>query len=247
MKRFTIVTLFPEFIDSFRRTGIVRRCLESGLAAIDTVNPRDFAVNRRGNVDDSPYGGGPGMIMMVEPLRKAITAVKGDRPQGSHVVYLTPQGRRFDHRSARDLGAYDHLILIAGRYEGIDQRVVERDVDSEWSVGDFVVSGGELPAMLMIDAIVRLLPGALGDERSALEDSFCEGLLDYPHYTRPERIDGQSAPPVLLSGDHRAIDRWRRMQRLGRTILKRPDLLEAETLDDDDQRLLEEFLEKSWE
>jgi tRNA (guanine37-N1)-methyltransferase len=242
MKRFVVITLFPELIRSFRDTGVVRRSVERGLVSVEMVNPREFATDRRANVDDAPYGGGPGMIMMVEPLRKAIAEAKRQDIRDAHVIYLTPQGRRFDQPGAQELARHDHLIFVTGRYEGIDERIVERDVDSEWSVGDVVLSGGELPAALMIDAIVRTLPGALGDERSAAEDSFCDGLLDYPHYTRPEIIGDEAVPPVLLSGDHAAIARWRRQQQLGRTYLKRPDLLEGRELNGDDQALLDEFI-----
>ena len=243
VKRFSVVTLFPDFVRSFRETGVIRRCVERGLVTVDTVNPREFASDRRATVDDAPYGGGPGMVMMVEPLRKAIAEARDRDARTAHVIYLTPQGRRFDHRGARDLGDREHLILIAGRYEGVDERVVARDVDSEWSVGDVVLSGGEIPAMLMIDAIVRMLPGALGDERSAEQDSFCDGLLDYPHYTRPENVDNDVVPGILLSGDHGAIARWRRQQQLGRTYLKRPDLLEGKDLSSDDEALLDEFIQ----
>lgn len=222
---------------------MIRRCVEGALVSIETVNPREFASDRRGTVDDAPYGGGPGMVMMVEPLRMAIAAARRRDAHAAHVVYLTPQGRRFDQQGARELGEREHLILIAGRYEGVDERVVARDVDSEWSVGDVVLSGGEIPAMLMIDAIVRKLPGALGDERSAEQDSFCDGLLDYPHYTRPEKVDEDVVPGILLSGDHAAIARWRRQQQLGRTYIKRPDLLESKDLGSEDQALLDEFIE----
>lgn len=222
---------------------MIRRCVERGLVSVDTVNPREFASDRRGTVDDTPYGGGPGMVMMVEPLRRAIAEARCRDSRAAHVIYLTPQGRWFDQGGARDLGDRAHLILIAGRYEGVDERVVARDVDSEWSVGDVVLSGGEIPAMLMIDAIVRMLPGALGDERSAEQDSFCDGLLDYPHYTRPENVDDDVVPGILLSGDHAAIARWRRQQQLGRTYLKRPDLLGLKDLSSDDQALLDEFIQ----
>lgn len=236
MQRFTVVTLFPELIGAFAAVGIVRRAVEQGIVRIDCVNPRDHAVDRRGTVDDAPYGGGPGMVMMVGPLRRAIAAARADAD--AHVACLSPQGRRFDQRAAAALAGHRHLVLVAGRYEGIDERVVERDVDSEWSVGDVVVSGGEVPAMLVMDAVTRLLPGALGDARSAAADSFSDGLLDHPHYTRPEHVDGQAVPAVLLSGDHAAIARWRRMQQLGRTWERRPDLLAAAALSEEDAALL---------
>ncbi len=243
MKRYTVVTLFPPLIEAFRATGIVRRSCEHGLVAIDTINPRDFATDKRSTVDDTPYGGGPGMVMMVEPLRRAIDQARTLSTPAAHIACLTPQGRRFDQAAARELVRYDHLVLVAGRYEGIDERLMNEDIDSEWSVGDVVVSGGEVPAMLIIDAIVRTLPGALGDELSAQEDSFAAGLLDHPHYTRPERIAGSAVPAVLLSGDHAAIRRWRRQQQLGRTWQRRPDLLPAVELSADDEALLCEFIE----
>ncbi len=243
MKTYTVITLFPPLIEAFRVTGIVRRSCEQGLVAIDTLNPRDFTEDRRSTVDDTPYGGGPGMVMMVEPLRRAIAQARMRTAMSAHVACLTPQGRRFDQAAARELAGHQHLVLVAGRYEGIDERLMREDVDSEWSVGDVVVSGGEVPAMLIIDAIVRTLPGALGDAQSALEDSFAAGLLDYPHYTRPESVAGSAVPPVLLSGDHAAIRRWRRQQQLGRTWLRRPDLLAAIDLSTDDEALLREFIE----
>ena len=239
MNRFTVITLFPELLHAFRETGIVGRARERNLVAIETINPRAFAGDRRGTVDDTPYGGGPGMVMMAAPLRAAITAARQAAP--ALVIYLSPQGRRFHQREVPRLAARHHLILVAGRYEGIDERVIERDIDEEWSVGDFVVSGGEVPAMLVIDAIVRTLPEALGDERSAREDSFSDGLLDHPHYTRPETFDDQTTPSVLLSGHHGAIAAWRWQQQLGRTWLKRPDLLPAAGLAPEAQAALDEF------
>lgn len=242
MNRYTVVTLFPDLIESFRHTGVVRRCVERGLISVDVINPRKFADDRRSTVDDAPYGGGPGMVMMVEPLRRAIELAKRRDSRPSHVVYLSPQGRRFDQRSVHDLLKHEHLVLIAGRYEGIDERVIATDIDDEWSIGDVVLSGGEIPAMLIIDALARILPGALGDARSAEQDSFSNNLLDHPHYTRPEIVAGDKVPEVLLSGDHAAIARWRRQQQLGRTYLKRPDLLSGEVLNPEDQALLDEFI-----
>jgi len=241
MHCYTVVTLFPELVESFRNVGIVRRACAAGLVAIEAVNPRAFAADRRGSVDDAPFGGGPGMVMMVTPLRRAIAAARARDPRPARVLALSPQGRRFAQADALELAAEAHLILVAGRYEGIDERLLAHDVDAEWSVGDFVVSGGELPALLMIDAVVRMLPGALGDRASALADSFSDGLLDYPHYTRPEVLDGVAVPGVLLSGDHAAIARWRRKQQLGRTWQRRPDLLAGRTLDAADAALLAEF------
>jgi tRNA (guanine37-N1)-methyltransferase len=238
---FTVVTLFPELVDAFAATGIVRRAREGGRTIVDTVNPRAFSADDRGRVDDAPYGGGPGMVMMVQPLRAAIAKARNRLPGNSTVVYLTPQGRRIDQRLIAELTTVRHLILVAGRYEGIDERIVERDIDLELSLGDFVMSGGEVAAMAVIDAIVRLLPGSLGSELSAKSDSFSAGILEHPQYTRPESIDEQSVPSVLLSGNHAEIARWRQKQSLGRTWLKRPDLLVEERLTDVEKLLLEEF------
>jgi tRNA (guanine37-N1)-methyltransferase len=240
--RCTVVTLFPELVESFRSVGIVRRACAAGIAAVDSVNPRSYADDRRGTVDDAPYGGGPGMVMMVTPLRRAIAAARTRDPRPATVFALSPQGRPFTQGDARRLAAdAGHLILVAGRYEGMDERLLMQDVDAEWSIGDFVVSGGELPALLVIEALVRLLPAALGDASSAEIDSFSDGLLDHPHYTRPEVLDGAAVPAVLLSGDHAAIARWRRKQQLGRTWLRRPDLLAGRVLDRADAALLAEF------
>ncbi len=240
MNRYTVITLFPELLSAYGETGIVGRCRSRGMVAIEGVNPRAFTTDRRATVDDTPYGGGPGMVMMAAPLRAAIEHARTLSPT-SLVIYLSPQGRRFRQRDVPRLAACPHLILVAGRYEGIDERLLERDVDEEWSVGDFVVSGCEVPAMLMIDAIVRTLPNALGDERSAQQDSFSDGLLDHPHYTRPEILDDQSVPAVLLSGHHAEIAAWRRQQRLGRTWQRRPDLLPTLGLDSKDGDALEAY------
>lgn len=242
MRRYTVITLFPELVEAFRAVGIVRRACASGLVAIDALNPRDFARDRRATVDDAPYGGGPGMVMTVPPIRAAIAAARsGDGDPPCHVAYLSPQGRRFSQDAVAELAGHPHLVLLAGRYEGVDERVIARDVDSEWSIGDFVVSGGELPALLIIDALVRTLPGALGDAGSAQADSFVDGLLDYPHYTRPEICDGDAVPQVLLSGDHAAIARWRRRCQLARTRARRPDLLGTARLSEADRVLLDEI------
>ena len=244
MNRYTVVTLFPELIDAFRVTGIVGRACERGLISIETENPRAFTTDRRGTVDDSPYGGGPGMVMQAPPLHAAIVAARATS-ESALVIYLSPQGRRFHQREVPRLARCPHLILVAGRYEGIDERVIERDVDEEWSVGDFVVSGGEVPAMLIIDAIVRTLPAVLGDACSAQQDSFSDGLLEHPQYTRPEVYAGMSTPSVLLGGHHAAIAEWRRQQQLGRTWQKRPDLLPAAGLTSADQAVLASFLHES--
>ena len=241
MNVFTVVSLFPELIQAFATIGIVRRAQEQGHIVVNTVDPRSLASDRRGNVDDAPYGGGPGMVMTVPPLRAAIDAARSNGADRSAVVYLSPQGQRIDQQVIGEFTSIEHLILVAGRYEGIDERVIERDIDMELSLGDFVMSGGEVAAMAVIDAVVRLLPGSLGSDLSAQSDSFTDGLLEHGQYTRPERIDGQPVPSVLLSGDHAEIERWRRKQSLGRTWVKRPDLLRSANLSEHDRQLLEEF------
>ena len=241
--RIDVVTLFPEMVRAQAGYGIQGRALARGLVELVTWNPRDYSRDPRGSVDDKPYGGGPGMVMQVQPLRAAIEAAKAHGP-AAPVTYLTPQGARFDQDTARRLVERERLILLAGRYEGIDERLIETEVDEELSIGDYVLSGGELPVLVVMDAVTRLLPGALGDADSAREDSFMDGLLDYPHYTRPERIGDRRVPDVLLSGNHAAIRCWRRKQALGRTCLRRPDLLEALALDEQDRALLNEFFEE---
>ncbi len=238
--RVDVVTLFPELIRDFCGYGIPRIAVERGLLRVGTWNPRDYTTNRHRNVDDRPYGGGPGMVMQVQPVSDAVQAA---REQGTGpVIYLSPQGRRFDQTAVRRMSRLPHMILLAGRYEGIDERAIEREVDEEWSIGDYVLSGGEPAAMVWIDAVARLIPGALGDEESAERDSFMDGLLDYPHYTRPEDVDGQAVPGVLLGGNHADIERWRLKQSLGRTWQRRPDLLEQIRLDEEQQALLAEFI-----
>jgi tRNA (guanine37-N1)-methyltransferase len=239
--RFDIITLFPEAFRALDRQGVVGRALERGIASLHLWNPRDYAHDLHRTVDDRPYGGGPGMVLKVGPLSVAIAAAKAAAP-GSRVTYLSPQGRSLDQSAMGEIAAGPGRILIAGRYEGIDERLVERLVDEEWSIGDYVLSGGELPAMVVMDAVIRLLPGALGHQDSAREDSYVNGLLDCPHYTRPEVVWGMQVPPVLLSGDHAAIARWRRQQALGRTWLRRPDLLERRGLSKEEQDLLNEFI-----
>ncbi|GHB16966.1 tRNA (guanine-N(1)-)-methyltransferase [Salinicola rhizosphaerae] len=242
-----VVSLFPEMFEAITRHGVTGRAVDRGLLQMAFWNPRDYATDRHRTVDDRPYGGGPGMLMKVDTLRGALADARaaavaaGKRPT---VIYLSPQGRRLDQAGARELATRDGLIVVAGRYEGIDERVVEADIDEEWSIGDYVLSGGELPAMVMIDALAREIPQVLGHRDSASEDSFADGLLDCPHYTRPEVIDGHRVPDVLLSGNHEAIRRWRLKQSLGRTWLRRPDLLESRTLDREQQRLLDEFIEE---
>jgi len=237
-----VITLFPEMIDALRCGGITARALEKQLLKLSTWNPRDFSQNKHHCVDDRPYGGGPGMVMQVQPLRAAIQAARTAMGNHTHVIYLSPQGRRLDQKGVQVLLNYQRLLFISGRYEGIDERIIEQDIDEEWSIGDYVLSGGELAAMVIIDALIRWLPGALGHEASATEDSFYNGLLDYPHYTRPEEINGQSVPAVLLSGNHAAIARWRQKQALGRTWSRYPELLTQLDLTIEQQTLLNEFI-----
>jgi tRNA (guanine37-N1)-methyltransferase len=234
-----IVTLFPDEVRDFARVGVVGRAIEQGVATLDCINPRTFATDVHRTVDDRPYGGGPGMVMTVEPVRRAIGAARGD--SRDPVIGLTPAGRRYDQAAARRLAVLDGFVLVAGRYEGIDERVLEADVDEEMSLGDFVLSGGEIAALAIVDSVVRLLPGALGKAKSAEQDSFMDGLLDCPHYSRPETIDGMAVPDVLLSGDHARIARWREKQALGRTWERRPDLLDKLTLSAVQESLLDEY------
>ncbi len=244
--RFDVVTLFPEMFAALTASGITRRALERGLWRIECWNPRSWTQDPHRTVDDRPYGGGPGMVMMAAPLEQAIGAAKAaalEAGAGSarKVICLSPQGARIDQRRVAELAASDGAILICGRYEGIDERLIERCVDEELSLGDFVLSGGELAAMALMDACIRQLPGALNDESSAVEDSFAEGLLDCPHYTRPESYEGLAVPDVLLSGNHEKIRRWRLKQALGRTWQRRPDLLETRVLSSEEADLLAEF------
>ncbi|WP_049722246.1 tRNA (guanosine(37)-N1)-methyltransferase TrmD [Gilvimarinus polysaccharolyticus] len=235
-----VVTLFPEMLAAVRDHGITGRAVTRGQVEVQCWNPRDFTADRHNTVDDRPYGGGPGMLMKVQPLHDAVDAAKqwtGD----ARVVYLSPQGQVFNQAAASQMAQSGNLILIAGRYEGIDERLIQAVVDEEWSIGDYVLSGGELPAMVLIDAVTRLLPGVLGDAQSAVEDSFSAGLLDHPHYTRPEVLDGVTVPAILLSGDHEKIRRWRLQQALGRTWQRRPDLLQNKNLTEEQQALLTDF------
>ncbi|BAL25774.1 tRNA (guanosine(37)-N1)-methyltransferase TrmD [Azoarcus sp. KH32C] len=244
-RRFDVVTLFPEMFAALTASGITRRALERGLYEIAFHSPRDFVDNPHRTVDDRPYGGGPGMVMLPDPLKQAIARARAAQEAltgaAGRVIYLSPQGRRLDHAKVLELTALPSLTLLCGRYEGIDQRLIDRHVDEEISLGDFVLSGGELPAMVLLDAIVRHLPGALNDADSAQEDSFVDGLLDCPHYTRPEVYEGEQVPQVLLSGNHAAIRRWRLKQALGRTWQRRPDLLNGRRLSKEELSLLEEF------
>ena len=211
--------------DAITEYGVTGRAIRNGLIEIQQWNPRDFTHDKHRTVDDRPYGGGPGMLMMVQPLRDAILAAKAQLGEDAKVIYLSPQGRKLSQSGVRELSQSNKLILIAGRYEGIDERIIQSLVDEEWSVGDYVLSGGELPAMTLIDAVARFVPGVLGHEQSAEQDSFSDGLLDCPHYTRPEVLDGESVPKVLLSGNHEHIRRWRLEQSLERTWTRRPELL----------------------
>jgi tRNA (guanine37-N1)-methyltransferase len=239
--RIDVVSLFPPMFEAVTGYGITGRAVKNGLLTVRVWNPRDFTEDKYRTVDDRPYGGGPGMVMMAEPLARAIAAARREQAGGARVIYLSPQGRRLDHAGVLELSKRDGMILLAGRYEGVDERLLETEVDEEWSLGDYVLSGGELAAMALIDAVTRQLPGALGDGDSAQQDSFVEGLLDCGHYTRPEIYAGRRVPDVLLSGDHEKIRRWRLKQALGRTWLRRPDLLERLPLDKERKQLLEEF------
>lgn len=239
--RFDVITLFPELIRQSMSVGVVGRALERGKVALECWNPRDYTQDNYRTVDDRPYGGGPGMVFMIEPLKRALAAARQQAGQAP-VVLLSPQGRRFNQNQARSWAAGSGLIFVCGRYEGIDQRFVDRYVDIEMSLGDFVVSGGELPALAMMDAVIRLLPGVLHTDASAIEDSFMDGVLDCPHYTRPEVAEEGAVPEILLSGNHAAIARWRRKQSLGATWRRRPDLLAQLSLNVGDRRLLSEYI-----
>ena len=242
--RFDVLTLFPDMFSSPLRESILGKAIGKGLIEIRTINIRDFASDRHQVVDDSPYGGGQGMVMKVEPIARAIEQVKAQDPS-AWTVYLTPQGRQFNQALARTLASRSHLILLCGRYEGVDERVKELFVDEEISIGDYVLTGGELAAMVMIDSVSRLLPGVLGSDQSAEEDSFIDSLLEYPHYTRPSNFRGSCVPEVLLSGNHSAISLWRRKEALRRTWIRRPDLLAKADLSGDDKKILKEILEEN--
>lgn len=245
MMRFDVVTIFPEMFEAVTRHGITRRALEEGGFDFHAWNPRDFVSDPHRTVDDRPYGGGPGMVMLPGPLEdcidRAVARQAAAGVESPQVVLLSPQGERFTDAVARQLAKAPGVVLLAGRYEGVDERLIERRVDREISIGDYVTSGGELPAMVVIDAVVRLLPGSLNDAASASQDSFSEGLLDWPHYTRPEEWQGERVPEVLSSGNHAAIARWRRKQALGRTWDRRPDLVDEKSLSREDRQLLEEY------
>ena len=223
------------------RHGVLGRAMMRGLLDVQCFDPRDYATDVHRTVDDRPYGGGPGMVLKVEPLRSAMRAAEASAPAGAGRVYLGADGRRFEHSMAREARDWPGLILVAGRYEGVDERFIEAEIDDVWSLGDYVLTGGELPALVVIDAIGRLLPGVLGSEESAVQESFTDGLVDWPHYTRPPSLDGRTVPAVLASGDHAAIQRWRLQQALGRTWLRRPELLERRGMNGEERALLEEF------
>lgn len=243
--RVQVITLFPEEFLPLVSLGVTGRGIREGKVSLELLNPREFAEDRHRTVDDRPYGGGPGMVMAVEPLLSTIREAKkrAARSGDEHPMasLLSPQGRLLDQDAIRQIATREELILVCGRYEGVDERLIELGIDEEWSIGNYVLSGGELAAAVLIDAVIRLLPGVLGDEQSAQMDSFMDGLLDCQHYTRPEEIEGLAVPPVLLSGDHSAIERWRRKQSLGRTWLRRPELLEKLVLDKESETLLAEF------
>ena len=237
-----VVSLFPGMFTAISEYGITGRAIGQGLVRLSYLNPRDYTTDTHRTVDDRPYGGGPGMLMKIDPLQQAIAAAREVTGRDTRVIYLSPQGRRFDHVKALELAQQESLILVAGRYEGVDERLIEAEVDEELSLGDYVLSGGELAAMVVTDAVTRQLPGVLGHESSAQEDSYADGLLDCPHYTRPEAFQGRSVPTVLLSGNHKEIRRWRLKQALGRTWQRRPDLLEGRAMTAEEQTLLAEYL-----
>jgi tRNA (guanine37-N1)-methyltransferase len=244
MYKLDVITLFPEMFASVLEHGVISRAVSDELIGFRSWNPRDYTTDKHKTVDDRSYGGGPGMVMMYEPVCAAIAEAKKAQPD-TKVIYLSPQGRRLDQKGVNELSKRDGMILVSGRYEGIDERIIDTAIDEEWSIGDYVLSGGELAAMVMIDSVCRSLPGVLGHDDSASEDSFVDGLLDYPHYTRPEQIDGHSVPDVLLSGDHENIRRWRIKQALGKTWISRPDLIEKIELDDEQKKLLQEFIKET--
>ncbi len=245
MHEFGVIALFPEIFDVVERYGVTGRAFDNGLCALHRWNPREFTTDRHHRVDASSYGGGPGMVMQQAPMAAALSAAKAQLGDSTPVLLLSAQGRRLNQSMVVELAREPRLIVLAGRYEGVDQRLIDAHVDREISIGDFVLSGGEAAAVVLIDAIVRVLPGVLGNQNSAQEDSFSAGILEHPHYTRPEASDAGSVPAVLLSGNHEAISRWRRQQALGATWLRRPDLLADAPLSNEDWVLLEEFAVQS--
>ncbi|MEM9305425.1 MAG: tRNA (guanosine(37)-N1)-methyltransferase TrmD [Pseudomonadota bacterium] len=241
--RVDVVTLFPEEFGKTLGYGVVGRAIDRRVLELRCWNPRDFASDERGTVDDRPFGGGPGMVLATEPLRQCLAAIRSDGGTATTAL-LAPDGKRFDQEAARIMSQRDRLVLVCGRYEGIDERLVAAEMDEAWSVGDYVLSGGELPAAIVVDAVARLLPGVLGKAASAVEDSFFDGLLDCPHYTRPEHGDFGDVPPVLLSGHHEQVRRWRLKQSLGRTWQRRPDLLRRRRMSKEERELLAQFIEE---
>ena len=239
----SVITLFPELVKSVIAEGVVGRAAKRGLIGLHCVNPRDYAEDVHRTVDDRPYGGGPGMVMRPDCLLKSIRTER-ERLGETKVIYLTPQGKPLKQEMLQTLSKVESVVLLCGRYEGVDERVIASEVDEEWSLGDFVLSGGELAAMVIVDGVTRLLPDALGHNDSAVEDSFSDGLLDHPHYTRPEKIEGLEVPEVLLSGNHQHIKKWRRKQALGRTFLRRPDVLQKKDLSEQDRILLDDFVKE---
>lgn len=237
-----VVTLFPDVVSVAARMGVTGRAIERGVVQLRTSSPRDFATDAHRTVDDRPYGGGPGMVMKIQPTRDALHAARQRAPAGAKTIYLAADGERLTHARVCELAQLPGLVLLAGRYEGVDERLLAREIDASISIGDYVLSGGELPALVLMDAVIRLLPGVLGDAESAQQDSFSNGLLDWPHYTRPEVFEGEPVPAVLLSGDHAAIARWRFRQALARTVERRPDLLATLQLDEAQRRVLDEVL-----
>jgi tRNA (guanine37-N1)-methyltransferase len=249
MVQFDVVTLFPEMFAALSESGITQRARDRGLYQLVLWNPRDFSANAYRSVDDRPYGGGPGMVMMAEPLAKAVRAArqrqKSSGVGGTRTIYLSPQGRPLTQRVVEELAEYEGLVLLAGRYEGVDERLLEDEIEDEISIGDYVLSGGELPAMVLMDALIRRIPGVLNDAESARQDSFVNGLLDCPHYTRPEAYGGRQVPAVLMTGNHAAIESWRMKQSLGRTWRRRPELLAKLQLTPEQAKLLEEYKEET--
>jgi len=240
--RIDVITLFPELVSALQDYGVVGRALRAKQVELGLINPRNFSQDANFRVDDRPYGGGPGMVMQYAPLSRALDEVVSNASVTPKVIYLSPQGQKLDQDAVKRFCQLEHIVLFCGRYEGVDERFIEAHVDEEWSIGDYVISGGELAAMVLIDAMVRTLPGVLGDEQSARQDSFEQGLLDCPHYTRPENIAGVSVPEELISGDHQKIATWRLKHMLGRTFTRRPDMMDKLTLSEQEQQLLDEYL-----
>jgi len=240
-----LITLFPEMFDALLEYGISSRAVKNGLIEVKCFNPRAYAVDYHNTVDDRPYGGGPGMVLMAEPLRKSIKEARNWIGAKTKVIYLSPQGQVLTQKGVQLLSSESSLIFISGRYEGVDERVIDLEVDEEWSIGDYVLSGGELPTMVVMDTIIRQLPGALGDQLSAKQDSFSEGLLDYPHYTRPETYEGLKVPDILLSGNHENIKQWRLKESLKRTFYRRPELLSGLSLNKEQEEMLDSLMKDS--